>query len=709
MWKSRLRNDPELQSAVVRIGTSVLGSVYIGLGAWTSYYRIDLAYFIAVFATHFVLGLVLLASVWHRPQWPARRYFALCLDVIVTSLAIAITQDAISPFYLLYILIFISAGTRFGRGHLILAAVVAVVAYNFVLIGLDEWRRHTFEATFFLALLILLPWYQASLLRQLQQARLDAERANRAKGDFLAVMTHELRTPLTGVIGLTQLLEGTRLDATQRDHVRGIAHSADMLNALIGDILDFSKIEARKLALERVSFDPSTLVRELCEILTAKALDKGLELVCRIEPEVPRPLLGDPLRVRQILFNLLGNAIKFTERGEVGVRLAVAPSGGGLERPHLLLEVTDTGIGIPKDKLEVLFESFRQADDSTTRRVGGTGLGTTIARELVLLMGGLIEVESEPGRGSCFRVRLPLLDDAPGQVPDQGRKPLAGRVVLVDEPNAAQRAWIMETLARGGADCRGLDDQADGPGPDLVVLALASSGADACAVVEPLRTRFGWPVPALVLGYVGHRPSRLPEGVAFLSKPFLPAELVEAAARLGEGVSEPHSPGYPVPLDQVLAPLESAALADGGLRVLVAEDNEIAAKVISGFLARLGVAYTRFRDGASALAAALDGGYAMAIIDLHMPELDGFGFARRFRAARPAQRFPIIALTANASEDQRRDCIDAGMDAFLTKPIQPEALRSTLVTWSADSAGPESPETARPASVSRGGRERPWC
>ena len=553
-WRARWWSHPELQSAWVRILTSLFGAAYIGLGAWTTYYRIDIPYYLSIFSLHLLASLGLLISVMHRPDWPVRRHLALCLDVVVVSLAISITQEAISPFYLLYILIFISAGTRFGRGDLILAAVVAVIAYNFVLLELDEWRQHTFEAAFFLLLLVLLPLYQASLLRQLQQAREDAERANRAKGDFLAFMTHELRTPLTGVIGMAELLKGTRLDDEQREQLQALLASAKVLSALIGDILDFSKIDAHKLTLEHLPFSPRALVREVCDILDEQARSRGLVLRRELSPEVPEQVVGDPLRVSQILFNLLGNAIKFTERGEVSLRLEVRPPEAELARAHLLFEVADTGIGIPGDKLAVLFESFRQADESTTRRFGGTGLGTTIARELILLMGGTIEVESEEGRGSLFRVRLPLLDERP--------------------------------------------------------VAVAEEGASYS--VTPVD--MDWDTP-----YTG------PE-----------------------------------------------------IRVLIAEDSTIAATVLTSFLTRMGFAYSLFTDGESALAAALTGDYQIAIVDFCMPRLDGVDFTRRYRAESGGRPLPIVVLTANASEETRRACLDAGMDGFLTKPIGPWELRRTL-------------------------------
>ncbi|WP_246296650.1 ATP-binding protein [Allochromatium humboldtianum] len=554
VWALGLGMHPEIQSGLVRFLTVLVGGGYIALGAWTEYYRVDVPYFLTVFGLHLLVGLGLMISVVYRPEWVARRYIALCLDIVVVSLAIFITREAISPFYLLYILIFISAGTRFGRGPLIVGSVVAVVAYNFVLIELDEWSRHPFEAAFFLLLLVLLPLYQASLLRRLQQARADAERASKAKSDFLAVMTHELRTPLTGVIGMAELLKETRLDAEQHEQVEAIVSSANALSALIGDILDFSKLDAHRLKLERLPFAPRELAHEVCAILDGQARARGLALIREIAPEVPECVLGDALRVRQILFNLIGNAIKFTEHGEVRVRLLVAESSPTFGRPHLMIEVVDTGIGIPADKLDVLFESFRQADASTTRRFGGTGLGTTIARELAVLMGGAIEVESEEGRGSLFRVRLPLLDELPSAV--------------AEEP----APYRVET------------------------------------------TPNDWRTP-----YAGPK-----------------------------------------------------------IRVLVAEDNAIAAKVITRFLDRMGFEYDLFTDGESALEAALAGGYRIAVVDLRMPRLDGLGFTRRYRAESSGRPLPILALTANASEDVRHECLAAGMDGFLAKPVKPDELRGAI-------------------------------
>jgi len=682
--------NPDWQSGLVRVVTCVFGATYIGLGAWTQYYRVDVPYFLTIFVLYLLLSIALLLSVLRRPQWPARRYLALCLDIVVVSLAIAITREAISPFYLLYILIFISSGTRFGRNDLILAAIVAVIAYNGVLIELDEWRRHTFEAFFFLLLLVLLPLYQASLLSQVQRARDEAVRANQAKSDFLAVMTHELRTPLAGVIGMTELLTDTSLDDEQRDYVRAISSSAAALNLLIGDVLDLSKIDARKLTLECIPFDPGLLLRDVCRILEGQSLPRGLELILEVAPDVPGQVIGDPHRVRQIVLNLLGNAIKFTERGQVWSRLGLSAATSAVTQPHLLLEILDTGIGIPQEKLATLFESFRQADDSTTRRFGGTGLGTTIARQLALRMGGTIEVESELGRGSRFLVRLPLPAAGPPSSPaDAGR--LTGVKVLVLEGNATHRELVAAILTREQALCRMAEPGQDvpiAPVPDLLILADEPTGRDLATELCGIRSRLGGDVPGLLLTYAGRRRDHRLSRVACLNKPFLAGELIQ----LVEILLDPARHAAFVAVQEVsdtALQARSSAPSLGGIRVLIAEDSPVAARVVTAFLAKMGVAYQLFEDGESALAAALTGGFQVAFVDMRMPRLDGISFTRRYRAEAAGRPLTIMALTASATEETRRNCLAAGMDGFMTKPVDRDELRD-LLERCAREVGPDS-------------------
>jgi two-component system sensor histidine kinase RpfC len=686
---ARLRANPELQSALVRLGFWLFGVSYVGLGALTGYYRVDFDYFFAFFTVYLLLFVAMLASVLTRPEWEARRYVGLALDITAVSLAIFLTREAISPFYLIYIWIFISYGTRYGRTYLVVASIVSVLAYNLVLVALNEWHKHTYEAVFFLLLLVALPLYQHSLLRKLRLARREAELANKAKGDFLAVMTHELRTPLTGVIGMANLLQSTRLTPEQREYVDSIAGSAEVLRALIGDILDLSKIEARRLHLEAISFDLRPAILEVCSSLQSQALSKGLELIVRIDPDLPAEVSGDLLRVRQILFNLLGNAIKFTEQGEVSVRASVAPAGAELDRPHLLLEVTDTGVGIPRDKLAAIFDSFCQADDSTTRRYGGTGLGTTIARDLTRLMGGSIGVESEIGRGSRFWVRLPVLDGVRAVAPRRQRR-LAGLQALVYEPNASSRRLIMDICAAEGMDCQVADDLSrlsrmtdPAQRPDLLIIADIPARLDLPALLALLRRVVGAEVPHLFLTYSARRSDEQAECASCLNKPFLAESLVKQVLHvLGheppDVQSRPPDPSMPDEALQDKAPIDG--------QILLAEDNEIAAKVISTLLGKQGFRVTRVRDGEEALRRAQESSFAVAFIDLRMPKIDGIEFTRARRASEsPGEHLPIVALTANAAEDARTQCLAVGMDDFLAKPVKPEELTAIVRRYAAAS------------------------
>ena len=675
-----LRRNPEFQSALVRLGLWLFGASYIGLGAWTGYYEVRTGYYVILFTVYLAVFLGILASVLVRPTWVARQYVGLAIDITAVSLAIFLTRTAISPFYLIYIWIFISYGTRYGRTHLIVASVVSVIAYNLVLISLDHWQKHTFEAVFFLLLLIALPLYQYSLLSQVQAARRQAEVANKAKGDFLAVMTHELRTPLTGVIGMAHLLQTTPLNAEQREYASAIASSAEVLHALIGDVLDLSKIDARKLHLEAIPFDLRTTAQEVSAVLEKQALDKGLELILAIDPRVPPQVIGDELRVRQILFNLLGNAIKFTERGEVVIRASLRPAEDEVLRPHILLEVVDTGIGIPRAMRERIFDGFCQADDSTTRRYGGTGLGTTIARDLAHLMGGRIGVESEAGKGSRFWVRLPLLGQQTSARPASAGKRLVGLCALVYERNATGRGQI-ETICRSeGMICKPVEDiQALQRGDtkaaeaDLLIIADSPAQEDLPGLLGTLQSALGKAVPHLFLTYSVRRSTA--NGALrgdCLNKPFLPEDLIGRVLEvLGRAAPHPEAASADAP--------PQAPPPGPTTRVLLAEDNEIAAKVITALLSREGLAVTHVGDGAAALRETASGDFALALIDLRMPVLDGIAFARAQRQAEGGgARLPIIALTANTGEAVRDECLEAGMDEFLSKPVRPAELAAVV-------------------------------
>ncbi|MCU7851740.1 MAG: response regulator [Candidatus Thiodiazotropha sp. (ex Monitilora ramsayi)] len=665
-----LLRNPEFQSALVRLGIWLFSIVYIGLGAWTEYYDVNVVLFYLLFGGYFIFFVLTLISVYQHPVMVLRPYVTLFADVSATSLAIFLTQEAVSPFFLLYIWIFVSYGTRYGKSLLMAASILSLIAFNLVLIALQEWHTHTFEALFFMLLLVLLPIYQYSLLRKLHRARQEAEQANKARGDFLATMTHELRTPLIGILGMARLMQGTPLDAEQKEYLHSILSSAQLLRALIGDILDFSKIDANKLELVSEPFDIRQLVGNVNSSLAGEAQEKQLEIRCWVDPRIPRRLQGDNLRLSQILFNLLGNAIKFTDSGSVMLRVEYAPANEQLSEPHVLIQVSDTGIGIPKDKLKHIFDMFWQADASNSRRFGGTGLGTTVARDLCRRMGGDISVESRVDKGTIFSARLPLFMGQGAALPVISPL-LEGKRILIyetDPQNMELHLKIAEELGMKPfpvLSMKALTPYLD-HSFDVVLICDSLAGVGLNSIFSRLEILEGNPL-VLLAGYRG-RTIGVPSPVSrVLMKPFLADDLVEAVL---DPLRELQSRR-----DALSSALGREVQESTGIQILLAEDNAIAAKVLSTLLIQRGHSVHITKDGEEALEAATQSNYHLAFIDLRMPRMDGIEFTRQFRRMEPADsHLPIYALTANTAEDAMEHCMQAGMDGFLNKPVEPEQL-----------------------------------
>ncbi|MEN8178140.1 MAG: ATP-binding protein [Pseudomonadota bacterium] len=672
-----LLRNPEYQSALVRMAIWLFSVVYIGLATWTSYYAVNIFHFYLLFGGYFVVFAGLMISVYYTPELKIRRYITLAADISATSLAIFLTKEAISPFYLLYIWIFVSYGTRYGKTLLMVASVLSVLAYNIVLFALSEWQQHRFEAFFFLLLLVMLPMYQYSLLRKLHEARQEAERANKARGDFLATMTHELRTPLTGVIGMTRLLQTTPLDSEQKDYLHSISSSAHLLRALIGDILDFSKIDANKLELESNLFDIRNLVISVASTLSTETQDKHVELLTRVDARVPREVRGDQLRISQILYNLMGNAIKFTDHGEVTLRLSIEAATNRVPMTHILLQVADTGIGIPEEKLDKIFDVFWQADVSNSRRFGGTGLGTTVARDLTQLMGGDISVRSQVGVGTTFSVRLPLLPDQAGSL-DVKPPQLFGKRLLIFEINSASMQVQAEMAEELGMEVVSISNfkalNALQPSQfDWALVCDSLDGIPINLVLDRLEVIVEPQTPIIFAGYRG-RNVGLPARISsVILKPFMTDQLMETVINQH---AKPHAVSSGVSVEE---PTEAP---NSGIRILLAEDNTVAAKVFKTLLIRKGHRVILARDGDEALQAAQQESFHLAFIDLRMPHMDGLEFTRRYRAQESAKlRMPILALTANTAEDVSAECQEAGMDGFINKPVESEQLDSIIAQY----------------------------
>jgi two-component system sensor histidine kinase/response regulator len=553
-------------------------------------------------------------------------------------------------------------------------------------------------------------WKQSE--RQMRLAVRQAVETSRTKSQFLANMSHEIRTPIHTITGMTELLQDTSLDAEQKEYAGQIRFAAEVLLSLVNDVLDFSKIEAGRLQLEKADFDLRAVVEQAVDLVSLEAHRKGLELVVCVDPGLPVLLRGDPVRLRQVLVNLLSNAVKFTSAGEI--ELELRPGEGGL----LACRVRDTGIGMSAQQRAGLFRPFGQADASTTRRYGGTGLGLVIARSLVELMGGQIGAQSEAGRGStfwftCRLERQPgaeLWPDAPGEL-------LAGtRVLVVDDNAAARRA------ARGYLEAWGCQVTEAGEAAGALEAMRAAAAAGAAFRVALLDQRLpgadGWQLAGEINRDTAINGARLvllsPAGLggveakmrllgwvdAYLSKPLKPRELATVLLRCVGAVTEleavEEKPEEPGP--------ERQTRPAGPVRALVAEDHEVNRELARLLLERCGCEVVTAADGAEALVAASSAPFDLIFLDLQMPMLNGLEAARRIRRA--GVRAPLVAMSASVLSQEREQCRKAGMDEFLPKPFRKSDVQRLLdrllgqrARWTTEEAPEAAPGATGPAAA----------
>jgi PAS domain S-box-containing protein len=500
--------------------------------------------------------------------------------------------------------------------------------------------------------------------REIAEARDQALATSRAKSEFLATLSHEVRTPMGGIVGMVDLLLSLPLERDVREVVEGVRLSADALTSMLNDMIDLARIEVGRLQLDEVPFDPRALLDGVAETLGSRARQKALPLVVRVEPDTPACLVGDDARLRQVLLNLVGNAVKFTESGEIVVSAGPAP--GRL----LLIEVLDTGHGIEPDAIAKVFEPFVQEDASTARRHGGSGLGLAITSRLVRLMGGRVEVESTPSLGSRFRVLVPLRTPTDGPRRDRPASRLAGRRLLLAAPGAPTSADALAAILRAeGATVHEVTgdlltatrgDLRDGQPLDGVIAVDDAADTGVRARVANLARTVEPGTPVRLLSRTDP-PRGHPSGVTVLALPVRPERLVEAVRGTA---ATPERPTAVEPLP--------------GGRVLLAEDNEVNRAIIGRMLDLLGLRRDEVADGAAAVEAALAQRYDVILMDVQMPGTDGVEATRRIRAAERDRHTPIVALTANAMGGDRETYLAAGMDDYLAKPMRLAALREML-------------------------------
>jgi two-component system sensor histidine kinase RpfC len=701
------RPDTEHEQAIVRVLLGAVLFLYLlpgALGDATGALTIRHVY-LAVMVGYVAYAMVIFAGILLRPgASPSRRLISVVVDLGAVTFFMAQSGVHGVPMFLFYVWITLANGFRFGQRYLLFSLVLAVSGFGVVLWVDEFWAQHRTEGIGLTAAFIALSFYVLSLVTRMFDAVARAEAANQAKRRFISVVSHEMRTPLNAIIGMADLMRDTTLSREQADMLQTLRGSSQVMLGLVEDVLDFSKIEAGKLVLERTDFDLHALVNSTSRILQAQAKAKSVEFVVSIMPEVPPAVRGDAHHLRQVLINLAGNAVKFTERGSVTLHVSQQEETEAAVR--LKFSVRDTGVGIPPEAQQRIFESFTQADQSTTRRFGGTGLGTTIAKQLVELMGGRIGLESAVGLGSTFWFEIQL-DKQPERA-GAGAGELAGaRVLLVGFPDARAQPIALSLEAWGAVPVRAatLEEGGDRIVADIALakpyhsVLLYSEGGDP-QLARRFRRVAPEPAPPAVLAAPREaevqRFAALSGGFgAVLELPFDKRQLfhvlhaISSADEVRDGVVR----------------LQDYAKRDPGARrlsVLVADDNPTNREVLGKILERAGHGVTLVADGDLALDAMEAGHFDIVLLDRNMPGLSGLETLQAIRLmTRGRERLPVVMLSADVTLEAKKECLEAGADSFIPKPVEALRLLDELRNLTSGK-GKEAERTVQPTGAATG-------
>jgi two-component system sensor histidine kinase RpfC len=695
----------EHEQALARIVIASLAVAYLSYKFFFSQDPSAITPVLALCSVFFTSSVLLAVKVF-RSDKPSekRQFFAMFADISVVTLAILMSGEFGALFFGIYLWITVGNGLRYGSKALIRAQVLSVTGFVLVFIFNDYWSTHDTLAIGILLTLVTIPFFTFTLLKRLSLATRHAEEANKAKSHFLANMSHEMRTPLNGVIGASDLILETPLNAEQKDLVVTLRNSGHILLKLVENVLDLSKIESGKLVAEIADFDLHRMVKSIMDMFATQAENKGIKLDTHFSPETSFLLRGDHQHLRQVIINLVGNAIKFTPKGTVELRILSVNQTSSSTR--LRFEVIDTGIGISKNAQQAIFESFTQADSSITTKYGGTGLGTTISKQLVQFMGGQIGLQSEPGKGSLFWFEVPLQKQTDQQISAAYGVLRNLQIMLVGVP-AIEQSTIADNLSEWGIK------------PDVVesFSALLS------------RLRSAQPVNRHNLVVICS-PRLLAMSAGDFATQIMAATLTAKISLILAGAdTKEHTHdalfkmGYacilPTPIDKTrllnalhgIAPIkteedtpvsfmehfEKSNPTKRKLNILVAEDNGTNRLIISKILQRAGHSVDLVTNGDEALDWLETKSYDLAILDMNMPIVTGLEVTKIYRVTTEVEsRIPIVILTANATVAAQQECEEAGVDAFLTKPIDAYALLDTVAKLSFKATNAKKPTVIAP-------------